>query len=254
MNSNTTQWLCAFIGCVFVAMRLAFIVDVQQPDAAPSVEQEFFDAIREGKTDKVNELLRQRPALLKARVKNGASPVLYAVYAKHPEIAESFIARGVEPNIFEAAITGRIERVRALLKQDPPLVKAYSPDGWTALHLNWGRLDIVNLLLDNGAEINAQSRNRLVATPLQGAVVTRRIELARLLIKRGANVNCKGEGGGSPLHEAAFSGQLDFAELLLAQGANINAKDDNGKTPLGAALEYKRDEIAAFLRKHGGEE
>src|SRR5215813_5336535 len=124
MNSTTTQWLCAFIGCVFVAMRLAFIVDVQQPDATSSVEQEFFDAIRDGKTDKVNELLRQRPALLKARVKNGASPVLYAVYAKHPEIAESFIARGVEPNIFEAAITGRIERVRALLKQDPPLVKA----------------------------------------------------------------------------------------------------------------------------------
>jgi ankyrin repeat protein len=35
---------------------------------------------------------------------------------------------------------------------------------------------------------------------------------------------------------------------------NINAKGDNGKTPLGAALEYKRDEVAAFLRKHGGKE
>ena len=77
--------------------------------------------------------------------------------------------------------------------------------------------------------------------------------MARLLIKCGANVNCKGENGGSPLHEAAFSGQLDFAELL-AHGANINAKDDNGKTPLATALEYKRDEVAAFLRKNGGKE
>ncbi len=55
-----------------------------------------------------------------------------------------------------------------------------------------------------------------------------------------------------PLHEAAFSGQLDFAELLPTHGANIKAKDDNGKTPLTTALEFERDEVAAFLRKHGG--
>jgi uncharacterized protein len=56
------------------------------------------------------------------------------------------------------------------------------------------------------------------------------------------------------LHEAAFSGQLDFAELLPTHGANIKAKDDNGKTPLATALEYERDEVAAFLRKYGGKE
>jgi ankyrin repeat protein len=57
-----------------------------------------------------------------------------------------------------------------------------------------------------------------------------------------------------PLREAAFGGQLNFAELLPAHGAQINAKDDNGKTPLAIALEYKRNEVAAFWRKHGGKE
>jgi ankyrin repeat protein len=47
---------------------------------------------------------------------------------------------------------------------------------------------------------------------------------------------------------------LDFAELLPTHGANIKAKDDNGKTPLATALEYERDEVAAFLRKYGGKE
>jgi ankyrin repeat protein len=235
---------------MFAAACLASDAHAQQANA----EQEFFDAIRQGKTEKVNELLQQRPSLLKASAKSGASPVLYAMYTEHPEIAESFIAGGVEPNIFEAAITGRIERVRTLIKQDPTLVKAYSPDGWTALHLNWGNLDIVNLLLDHGADINAVSHNHFAASSLLGAAAFRKIEVARLLLKRGANVNCCGEEGSSPLHEAAGSGQLNFAELLLAHGANINAKDDKGKTPLATALEYKQDAMAAWLRERGGKE
>ena len=235
------------------ASCLASIISAQQPGAMPgSIEQEFFDAIRQGKSEKVGELLQQRPILLKASAKSGATPVLYAVYAKHPEIAESFIAKGVEPSIFESAITGRTQRVKALLKKNPELIRAYSADGWTALHLNWGHLDIVKLLLDRGADINALSHNHFTATPLQGAVASERFELGKLLIARGANVNCRGEEGGSPLHEAAGSGQLDFAEFLLAHDANVNALDDNGKTPLAIAIEYKQDAMAEVLRKHGG--
>ena len=220
----------------------------QQPSAAPSSEQEFLDAIKKGNSSRVGELLKQDPALIKARTKNGTTPVLLAVYARHPEIAESLLATGIEPNIFEAAATGRVGRVRELLEKNPELVKAYSPDGWTALHLNFGNLEIVKLLLDSGADINAVSKNGFSATPLQGAAAFNKIDLARLLIARGANVNCRGEGGGSPLHEAAGSGQIEFAKLLLDHGANVNAKDDNGKTPLTIALEYKRTEMAKFLR------
>jgi ankyrin repeat protein len=222
----------------------------QQPSAAPSSEQEFLDAIKKGNSSRVGELLKQDPALIKASTKNGTTPVLLAVYARHPEIAESLLATGIEPNIFEAAATGRVERVRELLRKNPELVKAYSPDGWTALHLNFGNLEIVKLTLDSGADIDAVSKNKFTATPLQGAAAMEKVDLARLLIARGANVNCRGEEGGSPLHEAAGSGQLEFAKLLLDHGANINAKDDNGKTPLTIALELKQTEMAKFLRDH----
>jgi ankyrin repeat protein len=159
----------------------------------------------------------------------------------------------VEPNIFEAAATGRIDRVRRLLEQDPQLVQAYSRDGWTALHLaNFDSIELVKLLLDYGADINAVSKNRLVATPLQGTVVMKKIDFGRLLLDRGANVSPRGEEGTTPLHESAGSGQKEFAKLLIERGAEVNAKDDNGKTPLAIAIESKQPEIAELIRQHGG--
>ena len=252
METIKTVVRMGFIAGLLAAACHVPITRAQQTGATAS--QEFFDAIRKGESARVGELLKQQPELIKASTKNGSSPVLYAVYAGHQDIAESLLATGIEPNIFEAAATGRIQRVRELLKRDPGLVKAYSPDGWTALHLNWGHLDIVELLLDNGADINAVSRNRFTATPLQGAAAAERLELARLLIARGANVNCRGEEGVAPLHEVAGNGQMEFAKLLLAHGANVNAKDDKGQTPLSVAIEYKHPEIAQLLREHGGVE
>src|SRR5437660_3432500 len=223
----------------------------QQPTTANGIEQEFLDAIRKGNSQKVGELLKEQPTLIKASTKNGTTPILLAVCADHLDIAESLLATGIEPNIFEAAATGRIERVRELLKKDPTLAKAYSPDGWTALHLNWGHLDTVELLLDSGADINAVSRNKFVATPLQGSVVRKRIDLARLLIARGAKLSPRGEGGDSPLHECAGNGAIEIARLLLDHGADINAKNDEGKTPLAIAVEYKQPEMAKLLRERG---
>jgi ankyrin repeat protein len=229
-------------------------VVAQQPTASSGVEQEFLEAVRKANTGRIAELLKQNPDVIKARTTNGITPVLLAVYAGHPNIAEALLATGIEPNIFEAAATGRVSRVRELLKQNPELIKAYSADGWTALHLNFGNLEIVKVTLESGADIDAISKNAFKATPLQGAAAMQKLELARLLIARGANVNCRGEEGVTPLHEAAGSGQIELAKLLLEHGASINAKDDHGKTPVTIALDYKKAEMAAFLRERGGTE
>jgi uncharacterized protein len=225
------------------------LAQASNPNSA--TEQEFFDAIKKGDSERASALVKRQPALIKAIYKNGITPILLAVYAKHPEIAESFIATGIEPNIFETAATGRIERLRDLLKHDPELIHAWSPDGWTVLHLNFNHLGVAKLLIDSGADLNVNSRNKLNATPLQGAAANNWIDLARLYLARGANVNCRSEEGGSPLHEAAGNGYLEFAKLLLEYGADVNAKDDHGRTPLTIALEYKQAEMAKFLRERG---
>ncbi len=236
--------------CLVLASYYAPI-QAQPAASGTATEQEFFDAIKKGNSARVSELLKQQPALIQSTYKNGITPVLLARYAHHPEIAEIFLATGIEPNFFEAAATGRIERVKQLLKKDPNLVHAWTPDGWTALHLNFNNLEVAKSLIDAGADLNLNSRNKLNATPLQGAAANNWIELARLYLSRGANVNCRSEEGTSPLAEAAGNGFLDFAKLLLEYHADVNQKDDNGKTPLTIAMEYKQDEVAKLLRDHG---
>ena len=58
------------------------------------------------------------------------------------------------------------------------------------------------------------------------------------------------------MHFAADEGHKEIAELLIDNGADVNAiivsGQYQGKTPLDLAIQLKRTETAALLRKHGG--
>jgi uncharacterized protein len=250
---SKTKWILglAFLVCLLGSPLSGPRTYAQQNNAAVTASQEFIDSIKKGDLAKVREMLKQDPSLIKAAAKNGASAIQVSVYARQKPITDLLLATGVELNIFEAAATGRLERVRELLKKNPELIHAYSPDGWTPLHLNFGNVEMAKFLMDSGADLDAVSKNKFTATPLQGSVVNHSIEVGRLLLARGANASPRNDDGGNPLHEAAGNGDLEFAKLLLDHGANINAKDDNGKTPLAIALEYKQPEMAKLLRDKG---
>ena len=59
--------------------------------------------------------------------------------------------------------------------------------------------------------------------------------------------------GVTPLHSAAHNGQIKLAQLLIENGADINAKMENGQTPLFMAEEKGFTEIAALIKKSGGQ-
>jgi cytohesin len=98
-------------------------------------------------------------------------------------------------------------------------------------------------------------------TPLHEAASWGHMEIAELLIDNGADVNVKSGFGHTPLHWAAGNWAASeevndegrqVAELLIAKGADVNAKTDNGRTPLDFAIQFKKPETADLLRKHGG--
>jgi ankyrin repeat protein len=74
--------------------------------------------------------------------------------------------------------------------------------------------------------------------------------IAQLLINNGANVNAQNKDGNTPLHKASEHGNTEVAKLLIENGANVNAQDKNGLTPLHVAIRYFT-EIALLLINKG---
>ena len=217
--------------------------------------QEFLSAVTQGNVAQVKAMLSDQPSLAQAKDERGVSAVLKAAYYGKKDVLAALLASGTELNLFEAAATGETARVRLLVSADAKLVNTFSSDGFTALGLAvfFGNRDAVEALLNAGADVNLASRESMKVTPLQSAAAGRRLEIARILIARGANVNVtQPDIGFTALHEAASNGDIDFARLLLDHGSNINAKMTDGKTPLAFALERKQAEMADFLRARGG--
>jgi len=119
------------------------------------------------------------------------------------------------------------------------------------------RIEIVKLLVSKGADVNARFRG---TTPLHCAVslVTAYYpkdtrELAEFLIKNGADVNARDSQGATPLHYTWYNGQRDIAELLISSGAKVNSSDNRGWTALHKAAFKGNKELVALLIAHGAD-
>ena len=213
--------------------------------------KEFFDAIASGDSAKVTLFLDQDPSLVNTRTEQGLSAVLLATYYGEAGIADLLVERGAGLDIFETAATGRLEQVQAWLDKQPELVNAYNHDGFQPLGLAafFGHQAIVTELLARGALVNSPSENPQHVTPLISATARQNLEIARLLITHGADVNARQINDFTAMHNAAQNGQIEMAELLLAHGAEINARSRDGKTPLTFALEKGHREMVEYLKE-----
>ncbi len=153
-------------------------------------------------------------------------------------------------SIHDAARDGNIEAVKQHLAAGTDVNAKDEYSGYTSLHhaANHGLNEIAKLLIKKGANVNLKAN--FGYTPLMIATNT---VIAELLIKNGANVNATHQYG-TGLHIAAGVGNRSVAEWFIDNGADVNAKDDNGNTPLDwiDVDDIDSKEIANLLRKHSG--
>ncbi len=110
-----------------------------------------------------------------------------------------------------------------------------------------GNLNEVEDLVSQNANVN--TTDIYSWTPLHWATFKDHLEIARFLIKKGADINAadKGPYGKKPIHVAAENNSKDIIEFFLSKGVGINDTDKQGYTPLHYAAWRGRLEVAKFL-------
>lgn len=216
-----------------------------------------------------------------ARAADGTTALIWAVHRGDLELVQKLIAAGADvaaANDFgatamtEAAVLGDVGILTALLDAgaDPNSPNA---DGQTALLVIAGtdNLAAAELLIDRGADVNAVESWR-GQTPLMWAVIEGRVDMVRLLVEHGADVEARSTvnewprqttsesraqyrpaGGLTPLLFAARQGCIACAEILLDAGADVNNPDPDQVSPMLMATESFHFDLAKLLLERGAD-
>ena len=115
----------------------------------------------------------------------------------------------------------------------------------------YGYLEIIKLLLKNGANVNEKDKYNTGLTLLMKASIYGHLEIVKLLIQNYANINEKNVDGWSSLMVVSMYGKLKIANFLLQNCADINQRDNNGLTSLMYASIHKNFEIVKLLVENG---
>ncbi|KAK8164330.1 ankyrin repeat-containing domain protein [Phyllosticta citrichinensis] len=190
----------------------------------------------------------------------GVTPLIAAGTGGHARVISLLLAHGADVNaaqendftaIGEAACHGHVAAVEVLLNARAngghgsafhPLLRAASA----------GHVAVMGLLLDRG-RVNINQRSWQQKTALIEAASVRRVESARLLVERGADVRMRDEFGKSAFFWAVAHNCMPLVELLLGRDAEgvRDWKDNHGVSPRGVAVQNGLTQMARFLEERG---
>ena len=171
---------------------------------------------------------------------------------------ELFITAGMNPEVRDgsplqkATEHGHIEIVKLLLDHSAD-VNAKATVNWTALMAasRGGHAEIVRLLLDHGADVNVKGSR---GTALKTASSEGHTEIVRLLLESPVEVNIKNDVGNTALIDGSRGGHLGIVRLLLNHDQDVDVKNNAGNTALMDASRGGHVRVVELLKAAGAKD
>jgi quinoprotein dehydrogenase-associated probable ABC transporter substrate-binding protein len=243
-------------------------------DAGADLTQELSNATLAADTARIEWLVKEKGADINARDPQGYAPIHTAARNRHPDLVALLAGLGADLDapdsdgmtpLMHAAMRNHVPTVQMLLKRganiEKPNSKGYPP---LALAIAEDKFEVAKALLDAGAHIDARvGPERLTplmvaasqVSPGEGAIFlpgsTRPIDIARELIKRGADVNAQTKDGVTALMIASARNVAPMIGLLLQSGADPSIKSAQGQTAADIAKQNGAEAAAKALRLVG---
>ena len=151
-------------------------------------------------------------------------------------------------DVFDLCRNGKTAELKTLLQLDTSLINYKKSNGFTPFIIATynGQVDVSKLLIEKGADINAQDRSG--NTALMGLCFNGNVELVKLLINNKVMINTLNFNHASALIFAATFGHVDIVQLLLKAGADKTVKDNNGRTAFDQAMIQGNEAVAQLVK------
>nr|XP_055061771.1 ankyrin-2 isoform X4 [Misgurnus anguillicaudatus] len=193
---------------------------------------------------------------------DGFTPLAIALQQGHNQVVSLLLEHDTKgkvrlPALHIAARKDDTKSAALLLQNDhnadvqsKMMVNRTTESGFTPLHIaaHYGNVNVATLLLNRGAAVDFTARNGI--TPLHVASKRGNNNMIALLLDRTAQIDAKTRDGLTPLHCAARSGHDLAVEILLERGAPILARTKNGLSPLHMSAQGDHVECVKHLLQH----
>ena len=213
----------------------------------------LFEVVEKGDIEQVKKLISEGGDI-NVKDENGHTALHLAVINGNKTLVELLIAKGADIEAQNRKKqTPLTVAIKTLGEQNFKMkTKKYAKGIPSHEYLRTAK-EIVSLLIDNGADVNAKTEFDL--RPLHIAAMEALPDVVELLIAKGADVNGHSAGSRTPLHMTANFGinanHSKVVEILIDNGADPLAKSDQGWTPLDEAINVNRKEIIKVLVAKG---
>ncbi|CAK0832846.1 unnamed protein product [Prorocentrum cordatum] len=221
--------------------------NVREAEASREVDKRVIMAYITGKEDRLNAIVRQRfvSGAMYSAALAGKPDALRDLLRSHPDAVDKANNKGFTP-VFIAAQKGQVEALKVLVEAKANLDKARNIDATpVSIAAHKGHVEALKVLVEAKANLDKAMNDG--ATPVFMAALQGHVEALKVLVEAKANLDKAMNDGATPVFMAAQKGQVETLKVLVEAKANLDKARNDGATPVFMAAQQGQVEALKVL-------